>query len=344
MTDPTTLADSSTATVPDPETFSPKEHYEWRKTGKFPEPKTADPAPAKEANQDQSQDQSQVTAEGENKDASPAKPAPESAPEPQKETRRRGTPAEERVRELLSDRKFDRERIADLERQLAHRTTAPNSASPTEPQAQPASIPPKPKWEDLDDKGQRKYATYDDFLEARDEWNARKIRAEVKDEQQRDAQLAEFKRSVDEGRQRYKDFDSIVAPTAQTIMSDQQIPAAVKDFLGKSAYCVDIAYTLGTDHKALADFLQTARANPYAAFRKIMVLEQVIAQELGKSKPASSEAAPSPKKITAAPAPAREVGGKGTGPADAVEAAVKDGDMEAYSREQNARDLARRRK
>jgi hypothetical protein len=119
---------------------------------------------------------------------------------------------------------------------------------------------------------------------------------------------------------------------------------------------------LGGDQAKFDAFIQLAKSNPAQAIRELVLTESLVKEELGKGKASASvpprdektgkfqasseskESAPAPKKITGAPGPTAEVGGKATAPADEIAEAVESGNQELFNAARNKRDLESRRK
>lgn len=317
----------------DPTAFTGDERHQWRMTGKLPEvkPKVEESAPPKETSATEEEKTEVET-------------APESETGKKQEQRHTGTPAPKRekqlgedIQELLAKRAQLRSEVEQLEQK---RTPAKQESAPAAPQTQ--STRPEPTIDDKDEKGEPKYQTWDAYMADVRKWDREQAVAEF----ERKQALAEAQKSVNqkmaEGRERYGEgFDQAVVPATREIMQDQGIHPAVKGILNQSPFYTDILYVLGTDKKAMADIVQTAKADPVAAIRKLVLLEIEVSKELVK--PQTEKTVPPAKKTSQAPNPPVEVTGRGVTGGDEVDQALKDGDQDSYSRAMNARDLARRK-
>ena len=175
-------------------------------------------------------------------------------------------------------------------------------------------------------------------------------------EQARNSAYQRVQQKLSEAKAKYADDPSAVETiqaTARTLVSDQQIPLAVKSIIDQSDVWPDIVYTLSKAEE-LAAFVKLAKENPGAAIRKAVLIEHLITQELSKgSKSPQADDRPrdesgkfkSPEKEESdAPRPPREVSGRGTAPSDEVAGAVKNNDFRKFKESQNAKDLSRNRR
>lgn len=237
---------------------------------------------------------------------------------------------------------------AELRKQVAQpddkKTAAPSTA-----EAKDGKAPVKPKQED--------FKTWDEYEEARDKYfedladhKAAKAIADDRAARQQEAAQKALQEKVDEGKQRYPDFEKVVAPAAKALMSDPEIPDLVKLMINDSPVFTDLLYVMGSDPAELSDFLTLAKVKPLDALRKIAVSEELIRQELaGKSEKRRDADGKfksdvvAEKKSTEAPPPPKEVGGRGAAAGDEVDQAFKNGDVRAFRAAQNRRDLERRK-
>lgn len=294
----------------------------WRETGNVPDkPKPQDSAPAEPPKEATSEPEGESAAE------------PESAT-PQEKGKRAKPGAEERIKQLIAKNK-------ELEKQLAERTRTPEAAAQPPVNKQPQGPRSEPKLDDVTEDGKPKYASYEDWLADLRKYDREQILADVEQRSAHQAAEREMKAKVEEGKSRYSDFEETIRPVATTLLSDVDIPLAVKQFVNDSPYMMDLLYVIGSDQDALADFMATAKSNPNAALRKAAVLENEVMKELtAKKEPPKEEVKPPAPPKTAAPKPPAEVGGRGTVPDDPIESAVKNRDYRAASAEWTRRALA----
>ena len=286
-----TQAVSSPAEMQDPfngQSPSVREFNNYRVTGEVPARFTpaedAEPAPAEPAEGDEPEN------------------APETAPENDQEPPEGiGNKARRRFEKLLAENK-----ALKAAQQAKPDVPAVPSPAPQAPQMAPTR--PEPTVNDTNEDGTLKYADYADFVKALGRWSAEQTLYEAHQREVQQRQIHQVQESVEDARKRYGDeFDSVIEPTAATIMGDKTIPIAVKQMMADSDVLPELIYTIGTDQKTMKELERLARANPSQAIRYIATLEANIRLELASDKPADS-AAPEPKK-TSAPKPPSPVNG-----------------------------------
>ncbi len=131
-------------------------------------------------------------------------------------------------------------------------------------------------------------------------------------EDQRRDQTKAFEAEAEKARERYENFDDVVAPFATTINTDPQINPVVRAMFLDSEVTPDLLFTIGSDEEESAKFLKMAKEEPGKAIRYIAVTEKLIIEEQA-AKPrdgdgkfvAATPAKPTPK----APKPPSTVGG-----------------------------------
>ena len=190
------------------------------------------------------------------------------------------------------------------------------------------------------------------------DYKAAKKFSEFQLEQARNAAFQKVQQKLDEAQAKYADDPSAVETiraTSRTLVSDPQIPLAVKSIIDQSDVWPDIVYTLGSKSEELQSFIKLAKENPGAAIRKAVLIEHLITQELSKgSKSPKADETPrdesgkfqkSPEKEESdAPRPPREVSGRASTPPDEVNSAVKNNDFRKFRDSQNAKDLSKNRR
>lgn len=349
----------------DQNTWSREQRTEWNKTGK--QPSKADSAPAKETAAADSAPQT--------KEEKPADSASDSAPDKDNAKPRQKTKedTERRFSELLDSNKKLQQRLDELERGKT------SDKRDSEQKSQPApevKVPPLKQFlKDYFAQAENKGKEYEDGVEAwnnvRDEHRTKELEKQVRSQLAQEAAQRDLSSKVQEAKTRYPDFDQRVMPAVDSIMTDQQIPFAVKAVLNDSPDFVDLMYTL-SEPAALKDLIATAKQNPAAAIRKIVLVEQLVQAELAKGKTAKADGADktasgegaqrdaSGKFVKAgessddkgktdaasetkprAPKPPSEVGGRGTATEDVLRSAAQKGDFRSFEAEQNRRMKAR---
>lgn len=244
-------------------------------------------------------------------------------------------------------------------------TSQPAAEVKTEAKAEASN--PRPKPTDVDDKGKAKYATYDAYLDARDEWNQgeaiRKFQAESA-KSEKDRQLTAAKQTIErtvnervaKARKDYTDYDSVMGEAiAQKNEHGQDllyIPEGgpIDLFLLDSDRGQDVFYEIAKNLEQHAHiFARDAQGkfslNPVRQLRELAKIENSLGAASVKEAPVKEKDkadSPAPAKpITRAAPPVPTVSGKGTVAKDAVEQAVAEQDTDTYIREQNKRALDR---
>lgn len=315
------------------ESLSETQYLEWRKTGNLP----TEAAEKKESAGESTEKKA---------DAAPKETA----------TEKKGTvEKQEQSVHRYSYREL-RQRVRELEGQLSERTVsrtkppveADEPITTTLPKKDAAADRPRPKADDVDDKGKAKYATIEDFFEDLADWKADQKIKIYTDEQQKQAkenaekaaqrQVSErWSAQVESARKNHADFDKVA------LDKDMVVPAgsAVEQWVLDSDIGTEILYYLGQHRDELAAI---HRMSPIAAARHLTALEAELS---GEDEPEDNEedlpAAKTETKTSKAPPPSREVGGRGTAVVDEVTKAVADDDTGAYIRAMNRRQLAKKK-
>jgi hypothetical protein len=282
-----------------------------------------------------------TTKTGESSTSTPDKrPASETGKGTQ-EKKTKGSKEEIRLQELLDDLKEAGLTPAELKtfRKGATKTAESSPATTaevkTEPKAAPVEelkAPVKPKFEDFEKLGPDKAweafeAAKDKYYDDCREYDRKKAIEDFKRQSAEEAHTQQLNKKLTAARERYKDFDTVVAPLWTTIASDKQIHPMVQEFVGRSAVMVDLMYAIGGDAETMKSFVEAAKTDPFRAIRYAMKAEELVMAELEKGKTAKTEeksgekAEPEDKKNpankkTEEPQPTREVGNRGTGPND----------------------------
>jgi hypothetical protein len=339
----------------DQHTWSAPQREHWNKTGEQPTKQDSAPAAKKDPAVADS-----APREKKNPADSASDSATDKSQQPHLKTKE---DTEKRFKEILDENKALQRRLESLERGKATTETRDGKQ-----ESQPAPEVYKP----LDEKeffkgnpkpGEAGHKTYEDFVRAagrhEGEWAARQAIAQ---ENQR-RETAEAKKTlstqIEEAKKRYPDFQQRIDPAITAIAQDPQIPHAVKETMNSSSVVADLMYVLA-EPAALADLIQTAKTNPAAAIRKIVLTEQLVIAELakanggdkpgagdkggdksgdGKTRDASGKFVSTDKKDEAAepkpraPKPPTEVGGRGTTQEDELVAASRANDFKGFETE-----------
>jgi hypothetical protein len=339
---PSTAA-PATEPVAAPETYTvptdPKAYQEWRYGSRPP----AESAPAKKPPSDA---KPKGEAEGDQASGTAAESESAKAAERQPPSK-----AEKRLNELLED--LRKAGLSPSELKTFKRLSAQEDQAKAPPEKRtekaPANgdAPKKPKQEDYD--------TWEKYEDARDEYYdalaAFKARHAVEEDRQRQRQESaqkELTERLAEATKRYgEEAETTIVGAAKSIFQDQAIPGAIREILNESKALVDVLYALGKDESDLADFAEQCRTDPGAAIRKVVLVEKLVLEELGKagkSEPArdgDGKFVAQGKKQSNAPPPARQVSGNAGPPADEVARAVEKGDFTTFREARNRADIAR---
>lgn len=296
--------------------LSDKQYQEWRITGEIPAEGVKEEPEAKA---------------DEKKPPEKAETASEPGADAKQEQRKEKKPGSMGYGEL-------RAKIAELEAKIAA-GDKPKVADETAERKEKAETkrPAKPTPNDVDEKGQPKFATYEDYVDALTDWKTDEKFAAFREDasketakQAKDAEIQAvnkqiedmWKAKVGEARKKHADFDEFALDPKLPVKAGSVVDAWCLD----SDIGADILYHFG---KNPAELDRINALSPFAAARELTRLEEKLA------------APPAPEhKATKAPPPAREVGGRGTAAVDEVTKAVADDDVRAYINAQNRREIA----
>lgn len=370
-----------TPDAPAASTFEPESHphaeflptgKEYRMTGKLPDADTAE-APA--ASSEENTPEKEEAPAASKSDTAAASEAATTQKETKEEKQKTSASSESRWAKVTRENKELRERLQRLESQReTKQEPRPATGTKVEPEAKAEAKTetqnPKPKIDDVDPKtGKPKFSTYQEYLDARDEWNRKEAirefqEASQKSERERAQSEAEkvIEKTVAErvakARETYPDYDDVI----KSALAEKNEHGEDALFYTKGSHIdgffldsdrgQDVMYEIAKnfgDYKHI--FARDAQGrylmNPVRQVRELakieLALESAAKTDDGTGKTASSSIS-SAKPITQAPRPPHQTSGKGTVNKDAVAEAIEDGDFETYAREQNARDLARRKK
>lgn len=331
-------ADSSPSEIL--KSMSPQQHKAWRETGATPDIPEATPAPKTETAESSPAAKTEVSEQPSKAAETSAESVPAKS-EPSKPAKG----AEGRIKELLADNK----------RLTAELETA--RKAPVAPKAKNEEIA-KPRRNDVDDKtGQPKYATDDDFLDARDAYVAKmssqQARADIAKEEG-DRRVAEQNRLVQQkwqnslkiANERHPDFAKVCEIDAKGAFQNAELKqiktnSILDAFILDSEIGGSILYHLASTPGEVAKF---EGMSAFAAARELTKLEDKLSGT-ASTQPAKTEEKKTEgsKKVSGAPAPAASVGGRSTAPVDEAEAAVKGGDFRRYFKAANEEDFRKKK-
>jgi hypothetical protein len=332
------------------EQLSDAQHAKWLKTGELPiagakEVKTLDQGADKV---DADADKAKPGDDGKVDDDAPAQPE-------------RGF-GSKRPSEL---RRIAREQQAEIAR-LKARIAKPADADAAEVEEvevpakadakSAAKATPRPKSTDLDANGKAKYADWEAYEDALLEWNTERVMAKVEEsqskrEQERTiaAQNTKIEQSwgkrTEEARKLHEDFDD-VALDPDGPGKHISRGSVVDQWILESDLGAEILYHFGSN---LDDLLRYGKLSPVAAARELTKLESKLSKSSEQDDSASASGPrKSEVKVTKAPRPASEVGGRGTAAVDDVARALADDPtksedaMRRFMAAENRKDIAER--
>lgn len=250
---------------------------------------------------------------------------------------------ESRWAKLSRENRELKQRLEKVEQRGGAAAQARDTTQASQPAAATAAATsqsrPEPKIEDVDPKtGKAKYATFTDYLSDLRKWDREQITLESQTTQQRTAQEQATKavnmawgKKVDDAKKsgKYKDFKEVALADDLPI----KLGGPVDLFMLSSPIGTDVLYHLG---KNRAELTRINGLNPLEQVRELTKLEIKLTAKAPPRTPAITTAARPPHQASGT--------GKGTVTKDAVEKAVEEGDSESYMREQNRRDLERRKR
>jgi hypothetical protein len=305
------------------ESMTPAQREHWRLTGEMQPPKKESSATPEKL--PQKKEASAAASEELEEEESSEEPEAAAESEPARTQKRTGTPAPQRIKELLAERKRDREQLAEANRRLA-------ALEQRQPEPRPAlerkevvvaakkELRAEPQLDDKDRNGKDKYEDFNSYIKDLRKWDDERHEAQLA--QQREDLLKEFdtrqdKRTkeqeaartnqvisqewgkrVNEARKRYDDFDAVAL--------DKMVPireGSVADaFVLESQYGPDVLYYLATNPDELerlqgraivgADGAITnfvGGLNPIAQARALLEIEQQFSKPSKKEKKAQQE-------------------------------------------------------
>jgi hypothetical protein len=309
--------------------LTPEQRTEWKKTGTLPTPNKEEsatsPADANSAAASQA-------------DAAESAPAPEAGKEKQEPPKKN---AETRIKELLAERRAEKERADRAEARLKELDGKSKDAKPAEAAASStAKAPVKPKIEEFDtieafEEAKDKY--FEDLADFKAEQKVEKLKADQKKERE-DAETAKqikaaedaWSQKLDAARKKYADFDDLVTRD-QSLAVEIPEGSAMDRFIFTSEHGIDILYGLAKNREEIK---RIAGLDALGQMREMVKLELALTSDK-EEKPKKAPV----KTVSDAPPPPQEVGGKGASPEDPVEDAAKRGDFSSYKKLANARDL-----
>lgn len=323
----TVVAESSPAQeVIHVEEMNDSQRERWLKDGTHPEikPKTADPAPAG--------DKAASPAEGTGK---------------RKTADDRKAQLSAEIQDLLAERKkqreaLEKERVERTESQPVEKKVDANAPKPPERPKRPDLVQFKTtaEFEAAMDKYDADVESYSAQKAAFDKATAEAQEAQTKMEQR-------LKDGIERVNKKYPDAIDVSKPIFQALVENSTAMPQVTWFLNHTEVLPDMLYALGGKFK-LDEFIELGKTNPAKAIRVLAMMENDIITELEKSAKAAESAeveekpVPREKKVTQAPEPPKEVGGKASASEDPLKSAVARRDFSSFANEANKRDIQRR--
>jgi hypothetical protein len=335
-TETATVVTESQPVVVHPEQMTEKQRDRWLLDGTHPEikPKAAESAPAKASEKPASE-----------------KPAASQAAEEQKKPKGEDRKVElsVEIRELLERRGVLKEEdfwkeFQDFRESRKKADSQPAAEAVKEPP--PPERPKRPRrvdfatdalFEEALDKHEGELLEYPAKKAAYDQAKAQA----AEDQAKLESRLRDGMSRVNE---KYPDAKDVSKTVFEALWKNRDAMPHVTWFLNSSEVLPDMLYALGGQFE-LDKLLEMGKKDPAKAIRVLSGMENSILAELEKAAKPKEEEAPAPretKKVTQAPEPPREVGGKASVTEDPLKAAVARRNFSAFAEEANRRDIQRR--
>jgi hypothetical protein len=253
--------------------------------------------------------------------------------------------AESRIQELVAERRAEKERADRLESELAALKSGkkPDVKAEAEPSTalKAPEKPKRPKLEEFEHFEQYEAAqeTYDTALveyaeqladhKAEVKQAEAKAKAEAEEADKSQKQLAaELNKKIDKAIERHPDFKEKLR-SAKHLGNIREGSLVDRAILGRELGA-EMLYHFATNEADLTRILALDAIDQGAELKKL---------ESQLSKAGTS----APTKVSSAPGPLTEVGGKGATPEDESLAALKADDFRAWKRAEDAKDIAKRK-
>lgn len=313
----------------------------WLSTGELPAKKTESSKAEKTDGDSTSSKADPSAAPASGKTEVAGKKAAESATADEQQRREKPTGAEARIKELDSEVKTLRTRLAQLDKPGNTAGGGEKKESVKQPEAKAA-----PKPEDFTDATEYLDAAIKHGVQEA-LTNAEKERAEFTKKQTRDAQESEarekLQKTFEHGKKTHADFDEKALDPQLRIIEGSTFDHWLMDPNMSAELRSELMYHYGTNR----DELDTLNAmTPHDATRELNRLEAKLSAGTGKAEGDklgdSKTAAGEKKSVTKAPPPGSEVGAKGTPTEDPRARAIAAGDVNTYFELENRRDAARK--
>lgn len=275
---------------------------------------------------------------------------------PQKELQQKtAQTSESRWQKITRENRELRDRLARVEgaqsaqpreTQQASQPVAENKGRPTATDKDPKTGEPLYKtWQELT-TAQENWLIEEATRKANEAWDKKAHEQTLQQAEERIQQ--EINKRTEQARKDHPDYDDTISELLARKTPDGKelifFPkgSAVDMFFAESPKSQDIFYEIGKNPDKYAEIFAHDAQGKFIMHpvRQLRLLAQIE----GKLDSPKAEIVPPAKPVTAAGRPPHQVSGKGTVAKDAVAQAVEDGDSEAYIRETNARELARRKK
>ncbi len=227
----------------------------------------------------------------------------------------------------------------------------------------------EPKIDDVDAGGKAKYATYDDYIKALRAYDRavllKELKAETsKTEQQRATEQTEriieqtVNERVEKAKKAHSDYETTMK-AALDLTDEFGRPAffytkgsPLDGFFLDSDIGHEVMYHVAKNFDQYKSIFARDKSgrylmNPVRQLRELTKIEAKLESSSSGSRSTTTgaeKAGSSGKPVSQAPRPPHQTSGQGTVTADPIEQAVKESDQDTYMREQNARDLARRKR
>lgn len=323
--------------VPGLESLSEQERHDWRMTGELPKAE-----PAKESAQSDEKDGKDTSQAAE---SATDKGTEASKGEEKRTSRPPGRLSYQELREQL------RARTEELEKLKAPKQEAapPKEEAKTEKREK---LRARPTPYDAEGKPKAEYKTWQDYEDDLLAWNRESTIHEIEErtsKARREETVAQQNKVAEDywneravkARELNPDFDEVV--TAKDSPARQITPGSTVDqWIMGSENGLRLLYHFSKNPADLEQFKNVSGKTPQQVHFNAMNLLRDLENRLFGGSAAKSDTPP--PKVTKAPPPVSEVGGRASAPADETVAAVNNGDFAAYARRANQRETQHLRK
>ena len=283
------------------------------------------------------------------------KPTEKKAEESQKQEPAKAVEQKKPTTGHMSHRQL-RERVRELEAEIRGRKEAGESREEVEQVEEvkepdkPTELRARPRAGDKDEKGEAKYKSYEEYEDDLLNWQQERTMRSLDERNTQKTQQQQIEATnklieqswnerVEQAREAHEDFDDALESETSKLIQPGSI---VDEWVLDSELGAEILYFFYKNPTELKKFEKIEGATPGSRRAKARRMLIEIEAKLDKTEqPKSAEERQEPR-VTKAPPPVREIGGRGAQPTDRVRAAVANDDTGSYIEEMNRREIRER--